>query len=147
MSIPSAAFWAAAVIAAVSRVLPVRAASTPLARTAFEPTPVTPTWAALHLPVPSSVTAAATPHTANREAGCGCFTYAAPPCPPVGMRISVSTSSGPSAVVKRSLKKSSTLIVRAPFGPTAFTSAPSASRTAGQSAAGSAWATLPPMVP
>ena len=73
--------------------------------------------------------------------------YAAPPCPPVGIRISVSTSSGPSAVVKRSLKKSSTLIVRAPLGPTALISAPSASMTAGQSAAGSEWATLPPTVP
>ena len=74
MSMPSAAFWAAAPIVAASAAFPVSAASTPLARTAFEPTPVMPTRTAVHLPVPSSVTAAATPHTANREAGCGCFT-------------------------------------------------------------------------
>ncbi len=69
------------------------------------------------------------------------------PAAGTGMRTSVRTSSGARAVVRRSLKKSSALMVRAPFGPVARSSAPRASTTAGQSAAGSAWARLPPIVP
>src|SRR5206468_8018393 len=77
-STPSAAFCAAASIAAASSFLPVQPASTPFARTALVPAPVTPIDALEQAPLPSSVTAAATPTTANREAGCGNFMYAAP---------------------------------------------------------------------
>ena len=64
-----------------------------------------------------------------------------------GTRIAVSTSRGPSAVSNRPLKKSSALTVRLPCGPAISTSPPSASRQAGSSAAGSAKAIEPPMVP
>ena len=54
---------------------------------------------------------------------------------------------GPSAVSNRPLKKSSAFTVRLPFGPAISTSPPSASRQAGNSAAGSAKAIEPPSVP
>src|SRR5207244_3345340 len=66
-STPSAAFCAAASIAAASSFLPVQPASTPLARTALVPAPVTPIEALEQAPLPSSVTAAATPTAANRR--------------------------------------------------------------------------------
>src|SRR5437773_843964 len=72
-STPSAAFCAAASIAAASSFLPTSAASTPLARTALVPAPVTATLALTHVPCLSSVTAAQTPTTAKRDAGCGDF--------------------------------------------------------------------------
>src|SRR5437773_2600106 len=72
-STPSAAFCAAASIAAGSSRLPTNAASTPLARTAFVPAPVTPTPALVQTPCLSSVTAAQTPTTAKRDAGWGNF--------------------------------------------------------------------------
>src|SRR5437899_8869203 len=72
-STPSAAFCAAASIAAASSFLPTSAASTPLARTALVPAPVTATLALTHVPCLSSVTAAQTPTTAKRDAGCGNF--------------------------------------------------------------------------
>jgi hypothetical protein len=53
--------------------LPLHPASTPLARTAVVPAPVTPTEAFEHTPLLSSVIDAATPTTAKREAGCGNF--------------------------------------------------------------------------
>ena len=46
-----------------------------------------------------------------------------------------------------STKKSSALIVRSPFAPTATIWAFNAMIAAGQSPAGSEWATLPPIVP
>src|SRR3990172_8281890 len=127
-STPSAAFSAAALIVAASRVLPASAASTPLALTAFVPAPVMPTPTFL----PSAVTRAATPTTAKREAGWGNFMYAIPvPASQDGIRISTRISSGWRAVVRRPLKKSSTLIVRLPLGPSATSSAPSAMTAAG----------------
>ena len=77
----------------------------------------------------------------TRRSRCGCRRRAA------GTRIAVSTSRGVSAVSNRPLKKSSALTVRAPCGPAISTSPPSASRQAGSSAAGSANAIEPPMVP
>ena len=62
-------------------------------------------------------------------------------------RSPVTISPGFSAVVKRSTKNFSAGILRAPFGPLARTVAPRATRTVGKSAAGSAWAIEPPMVP
>src|SRR6185436_6692320 len=73
-STPSAAFWAAASMVAASSFLFRSAASTPLARTALVPAPVTPTPTFVQLPVfLSMVTAAHTPTMAKREAGCGNF--------------------------------------------------------------------------
>src|SRR5262249_41907169 len=68
-STPSAAFCAAASIVAASSFLPVEPASTPFPRTALVPAPVTPTPTVVAVPCLSSVTAAATPTTAKRDAG------------------------------------------------------------------------------
>src|SRR5207244_3747377 len=68
-STPSAAFWAAASIVAASSFLLRSAASTPLARTALVPAPVTPTPPFLHTPDLSTVTAAQTPPTPKRQPG------------------------------------------------------------------------------
>ena len=61
--------------------------------------------------------------------------------------MAVTISPGFSAVVKRSTKNLSAGIFRAPFGPFATTVAPRATRTVGKSAAGSACAMEPPIVP
>src|SRR6266536_1638502 len=71
-STPSGAFSAAAWMVAASSALPASPASTPLALTALLPAPVIPTPAFVTLP-PSTVSTAATPTTANREAGWGNF--------------------------------------------------------------------------
>jgi len=131
-STPSAAFWAAASIAAASSFLPVQPASTPFARTALVPAPVTPIDALEQAPLPSSVTAAATPTTANREAGCGNFMYAAPVLAgSTGTRTSTRISSSPTAVVINPLNQSSTFTVRRPLAPSHTISAPSAMIAAG----------------
>ena len=116
----------------VERSCRLSAASTPLARTALVPAPVIPMRAFVHLP-PSRVSDrghAAPPRSARRDAGTSC-TRRPPFRPPAGMRTSVRISSAPSAVVRRPLKKSSALIVRLPFGPSATISAPSAIMAAG----------------
>src|SRR5256885_16801704 len=102
-------------MAAASSFLPEHAASTPLARTALVPAPVTPTEAFEHAPLPSSVTAAATPTTAKREAGCGNFRYAAPLLAGrTGTRISTRISSSPTPVAIRPLHPASPFTVRRP---------------------------------
>ena len=63
------------------------------------------------------------------------------------MRISVRTSVGSMAVVNVSRKKSRASIRRSPVWLRHTIVALTASRKAGQSLAGSAWATLPPTVP
>src|SRR5258708_1415791 len=93
---------------------------------------VPPTEAFEHSPLPSSVTAAATPTTANRDAGCGNFRYAAPVLAGrTGTRISTRISSSPTAVDIRPLNQSSTFTVRRPFAPSQTISAPSAMIAAG----------------
>src|SRR5437773_11171704 len=147
-STPSAAFCAAASIAAASSFLPFSAASTPLARTALVPAPVTPTPALTHTPCLSSVTAAQTPTTAKREAGCGNFMYAAPELAgSSGTRTWTRSSRSLSAVAMSPRNHWSTPTFRLPFGPSQTSSAPRAITAAGQSAAGSACASEPPIVP
>ena len=70
-------------------------------------------------------------------------------CPPghTGSRISVRISSGARAVLYGPWKNPAAGMVRVPPGPAATSSASSARATAGSSAAGSAWARLPPTVP
>ena len=64
-----------------------------------------------------------------------------------GTRISVSSSSGASAVSRKPWKKSVAGMVRSPLGPRTTMVAPRASATAGRSDAGSPWAIEPPIVP
>ena len=63
-----------------------------------------------------------------------------------GKRISVRSSSSPTAVSRKPVKKSSAVIVRVPEGPVT-TIVARASATAGRSEAGSPWASEPPIVP
>ena len=63
------------------------------------------------------------------------------------MRTSVRTSVGSMAVWNVSTKKSRAAIVRSPVWLRQTMVAVAAIRTAGQSEAGSAWATEPPIVP
>ena len=64
-----------------------------------------------------------------------------------GTRTAVRTSPSPRVVANGPRMKEGSGSARAPAGPSIQTSAPSAASTTGQSAAGSAWARLPPMVP
>jgi hypothetical protein len=145
---PAGASRAARSSVASSGSAPASTTSAAVARTAVVVAPVTPMRAAAIRPAASSVTTAAMPTTAKREAGWGYFSYALPlRGGSRGMRISVSTSSGASAVVSRLTKKPDTGIVRSPWRPTARIVASSASITAGRSADGSACARLPPIVP
>ena len=64
-----------------------------------------------------------------------------------GTRTSTKISSSPSAVVKRSWKKSAATTRRCPPGPAITNSASRATIGAGRSPAGSACAQAPPMVP
>ena len=61
--------------------------------------------------------------------------------------IAVTSSSCPAAVMRNPRKNSLAGIVRSPLRERTVTVASSAERTTGSSAAGSAWATLPPAVP
>ena len=80
----------------------------------------------------STVTTAATPTTAYREAGCACFRYAAPvPAPVAGTCTDVTSSPGSSAVANMPRKKSSAAISRSPLLPVAVIVAPSALSTVG----------------
>jgi hypothetical protein len=84
-----------------------------------------------HVPFSIPITAA-TPTTAYRDAGCACFTYAAPvPAGVTGMRIDVISSPGSSAVVKTSMKTSSAGIERPPDVLAVTIVAPSAVVTVG----------------
>ena len=64
-----------------------------------------------------------------------------------GKRISVSISSGRSAVSRNPVKNPAAGMVRSPAGPRATKLPPRARTTAGMSDAGSPWAIDPPMVP
>ena len=114
----------------------------------------TPTCATV--PSSASSTRAATPTMANPEAGWCSLTYESPArggwegstfMGSTGTRTAVRISSAASAVVIRSTKKSSAGIQRSPREEAARISESSARTAAGQSAAGSAWARLPPSVP
>src|SRR5204862_6119533 len=97
---------------APARFLPASAASTPFARTALVPAPVTPMLALLHVPLPSVVTTAATPTMAKRDAGCGNFRYAEPvPFASAGTRIWTRSSSFLPAVDIRPRDQPSTFTV------------------------------------
>jgi len=75
------------------------------------------------------------------------FRYDQPDGPSFGTRISVKTSWGPSTVSKTPVTNSPTGTVRSPSGPRMTTSASTAVSTAGKSAAGSACASEPAIVP
>src|SRR5439155_5421668 len=112
-SSPSAARAAADLIAAGSAALPCSATSTPLARVTFDPSPVIAIRDHCTVFRASSEISAATPTTANREAGWGSFSYA----PAVraggsGTRTWVRISPGSSVVVSGPTISCSTLSVR-----------------------------------
>ncbi len=112
------------------------------ARRASRPTPVTATVSS------SGVTNAAAPASAKPDAGCSTDAYAEPdPGAGTGITMSVTSSCGPSAVVNGPTSASATASSRSPSGERSLRRAPSARRTAGMSDAGSAWTTLPPIVP
>src|SRR5215211_1953706 len=111
-------------------------------------TPPNATEPAATVPSSSSSTTAATPTTIQSELRRLISRNDQPPRGPrVGTRTSATTSSGSSVVVRYDTSRSPAATSRAPAGPRAVTSAPSATATQGSSAAGSAWARLPPMVP
>ena len=124
---------------------PARACSAAAARIAVGATPVRAS-AARRIRPPSSATSAATATMAKLA---WIRAYSVNACPPsqAGSRTSVRISSGSSAVVNGPCRNSAAGMRRVPPGPVATSSAPSASATAGSSAAGSAWARLPPIVP
>src|SRR5207253_842219 len=113
---------------------PPTASSTPAARSGVSPMFVRPTW------TPPFARTAETPTTAQSCARRWNFMKLHPALA-FGTRISVSTSSGASAVSKSDLKKSVAATVRVPFGPCATKSASSASSPAGTSPGASPAAT------
>src|SRR3984957_5298628 len=128
--------------------MPATAAPAAAARAAVGPTPNRPMPLALPRPSRSSPTATAAPATAKspeRRAN----SSIAKPCLPVaaGKLTPVSNSSGSSAVVQMPVKNPAAGISRWPRGESASTHPSRARATAGYSAAGSAWASDPPIVP
>jgi hypothetical protein len=127
---------------------PASAAAACAASTGPSPTLSSAMRAPVQRPSASTCTDAATPASAKSPWRREISSKAKPvPGAAVGISISTSISSGSSAVPKRPVKKSSAATLRTPPGPRRWRRAPSASITAGSSAAGSAWAMLPPMVP
>ena len=103
--IPFAAFAAASTIAFASAFVPVRARSASVARYAAAAAPATPIAARSTVPSVLNVTTAATPVTANPDAGWANFAYAPPVRPAgAGKRISAIISFAASAVSNVPLK-------------------------------------------
>ena len=94
-------------------------------------------------PAASVTTTVTTPKSPLRRRTLGTTTR---PRPAGREPISVRSSSGSSAVVKWVMKKSAAAMVRAPLERDLELPV-EATKTTGSSAAGSAWATLPPIVP
>ena len=109
---------------------------------------MTPIPARVIEPSAPSWTIAATPAVAKSPTRRSSFVYAPPnSLGRIPNRTSTRTSVGSIAVVNVSRKKSRAAISRSPAAPRQTTVAFTASRAAGQSDAGSAWATEPPIVP
>ena len=137
-SVPSVAFAAAALITSGVKDFPFNSASVATARLGPLPNPPRAMRADAHEPDDCVMSAPALT-TTYPEAGWGNLTYAVPlPGRGIGMRISVKISLGAIAVVKKSVKKLSTPIVRLPLDDCTINEAFSAVRITGKSAAGSA---------
>src|SRR5579862_6902922 len=145
---PATASCAAAAHVASAGCWPARAASAFGARTGVGPMPDRAMRASATIPFLSVRSIAATPAMAksplrrlnswNDHPVPGCH---------AGKRTAVRSSSGASDVVRNPWKRSAAGTVRTPRALLASTSPSRASSTEGSSAAGSAWAMLPPIVP
>src|SRR5690349_2744536 len=117
------------------------------ARNGVSTSPVNARSARVIIPLATAINAAA-PASAYPDAACSKLAYAVPaPLGGAGSWISVSNSLGLSAVVNGPLKNFRAATVRLPPFDCSVNVASSTSITGGMSAAGSAWANPPPIVP